>query len=102
MVSGFLLRKCSLAKGKSVTNSLGKRPLDHQPNSLFSVFSLSASDNILRDGILTKPLAPSRPGITGQWLDSMKCWLAIGLSVSHSLGKRPFDHTTNSLIGVLE
>ena len=102
MVSGFLLKKCFFAKGLSVINSLGKRPLHHQPYSLFSVFSLYASDNVLRAGILTKLFAPSRPGITGQWLGTRKCWLAIGLSISDTLGKRPLDLQTESFIGVFE
>ena len=54
------MRECFLAKGLSVTNSLGKRPLHHQSNSFFSFFSLYSSDNVLRDGILTKLFAPSR------------------------------------------
>ena len=62
----------------------------------------SESHNVLRDGILTKILAPSRPGITGQWLGTRKYWLAKGLSVSHSLDKRPLDHQTDSLIGVFK
>ena len=61
-----------------------------------------ASVKFLRGGGLSKLFAPSRPGITGQWLSKRKCCVAKGLSVTHSLGKRPLDHQRNSFIGVIE
>jgi len=39
LVSRFLLRKCFLAKGLSVINSLGKRPYAHETNSVVGVFN---------------------------------------------------------------